>query len=142
MSRRNKRERKKVEHAFGSAYGDWLNYLELLEDLINERSPDPKKFTDKKVEPPWSGSCLFFNPYNVRNTDLNGNALPRSQWSEESRNYQTMCDHCFYLWGQYAQTLRNAFKFKVTESHFYEAIKRTSDPIEVTTYLPFESVFI
>ena len=133
MSRRNKRERKKVEHAFGPAYGSWLDYFELLEDLINERSPNSKKFTDRKIEPPWSGTCLFFTPDKVKNIDSNGNDLPLSQWSKESINYDTMCRHCFHLWGQYAQILRNAFKFKVTESHFYEAIKRTSGPIEVTS---------
>jgi hypothetical protein len=143
MSRKRKRERKKVEHAFGPAYGNWLDYFELLEDLIKERYPEGmKKFSDSKVEPPWSSTCLFFDPEKVRNTDLNGNAIPASQWSEESKNYYTMCNHCFHLWGQYAQPLRNAFKFKVTESHFYEAVKRTSDPIEITSYLPFESVFI
>ena len=143
MSRRNKRERKKVEHAFGPAYGSWLDYFEILEDFIKERSPAARrKLTEKKIEPPWSGTCLFFTPDKVKNIDSNGNDLPLSQWSKESINYDTMCRHCFHLWGQYAQILRNAFKFKVTESHFYEAIKRTSGPIEVTSYLPFDSVFI
>ena len=139
MSRRNKRERKKVEHAFGPAYGSWLDYFEILEDSIKKRT---KKYSHKKLAPPWSGTCLFFDPSKVRDSDGNGNALPESQWSQESKNYRTMYEDCFRLWGQYAQALRNAFKFKVAETHFYEAIKRTSDRIEVTAYLPFESVFI
>ena len=145
MSRRNKRERKKVEHAFGPAYGSWLDYFELIEDFIKERSPVKyMKYANKKIRPPWAGNCLFFDPDKVaaKITNANGDMIPLSQWSEEAKNYQIMYECCWNLWGQYAQALRNAFKFKVTESDFYKAIKRTSDPIEVTTYLPFENVFI
>ena len=147
MSRRNKRERKKVEHAFGPAYGNWLDYFELLEDILEGRTKSKNAINadgslHKKLSPPWDGTCLFFDPVKVRNIDSNGNMIPTSQWSKESKDYQKMHDRCLGLWGQHAQTLRNAFKFKVTESHFYKAIKRTSDPIEVTAYLPFGYVFI
>ena len=85
MSRRNKRERKKVEHAFGPAYGNWLDYFELLEDVLEGRIKSKNAVNadgslHKKLSPPWDGTCLFFDPIKVRNLDSNGNMIPTSQW--------------------------------------------------------------
>ena len=126
MSKKKKHPRLPVAHAFGPAYGKWLDLLEGYEDYLADRIPlrKLKAFT-----------------YNDEVFDFTTPADYGVPLADQS-TYQNL----FRIWGANAASLRSSFKFKIEEIQWLEWSNKTmrgkGTSVEVTTYLPFQSVYI
>lgn len=145
MSKKRKHPRLPAAHAFGPAYGKWLDLLEGYEDYVSGRIPL------RKLKP---------FTYNDEIFDLADLYHPDS-----SRKETAFYLNLLRIWGANAASLRSSFKFKIEEtqwvqwsnkkieSEYRQALSNMPfqvaeewftrrDGLEVTTYLPFENVFI
>jgi len=160
MSKKRKHPRLPAAHAFGPAYGKWLDLLEGYEDYISGRIPL------RKLKP-FTYNDEIFNLADLFHPD-------------SSRKETAFYLNLLRIWGANAASLRSSFKFKIEETQWVQWSGKTmlmaadqhrenvSDEIEseyrralsnmpfqvaeewftrrdglqVTTYLPFENVFI
>ena len=114
-----KKTKTPVEHAFGSAYGRWLNLLENYEDFMEGR------IKDHQVKPFYIQSELF---------RLEKRGSSQEEWRTQYHQLMT-------IWAANAHGLRSSFKFKFDGMDFLEFIQREK-VLNITTYLPFENVYL
>lgn len=122
-----KKKRLPESHAFGPAYSKWLDILESYEDYLADRIPL------RKVKPITYNDDIF---------DFKFTARHPAGGAKNLHEY----DHLFRIWGANAASLRSSFKFKIKsdqwEGGFWPRQAWSADELEVTTYLPFENVYI
>ena len=114
-----KKTKTPVEHAFGSAYGKWLNLLENYEDFMEGR------IKANKVKPFYIQPDLFTIEEHKNNNEA---------WEAQYHDLMT-------IWGANAHGLRSSFKFKLKATDFLEFLRREK-VVSATTYLPFENVYL
>ncbi|MAS97519.1 MAG: hypothetical protein CMF29_01095 [Kiritimatiellaceae bacterium] len=114
---RKKKSKVPPEHAFGPAYGQWLNQLESFEDFVSGRISMKKTKTFA-----YDNDTFFFPEDPEKSFDV----------------YMSLV----HIWGGDAQNLRNSFKFKVGQEEYVDFLIANKSAIEITTYLPFENVYI
>jgi len=161
MSKKKKHPRLPVAHAFGPAYGKWLDLWESYEDYVADRIPL------RKLKPFTYNDEIF-------DFTLTSPAEP----------FQYTYQNLFKIWATNAASLRSSFKFKIEETQWmlwtidktvealgkkdcrmladlgekistrqsgildteydelFEGWEGKGKFVEVTTYLPFENVYI
>ena len=145
MSKKNKHSRLPVAHAFGPAYGKWLDMLENYEDYLADRIPLRRLKAFTYNDEVFDFTLASPADYGVPLAD------------------QSTYQNLFRVWGANAASLRSSFKFKIEEVQWLGSfwppqtlIQFPSKPpaevlteleenqkvIEITTYLPFENVYI
>ena len=159
MSKKKKHPRLPVAHAFGPAYGKWLDLLEGYEDYLADRIPLRKLKAFTYNDEVFDFTLTTPADYGVPLAD------------------QSTYQNLFRIWGGNAASLRSAFKFKIEALQWllwsnktmlrgaaeqHQNIKEKIEDgqwtieddlakeweggngksMEVTTYLPFENVYI
>jgi hypothetical protein len=124
---KKKHPRLPVAHAFGPAYGKWLDLWEGYEDYVAERIPlrKLKSFT-----------------YNDEVFDFTAPVIERDGKLVAGDYERGIYTGLFKIWAGNAASLRSSFKFKIEETQWMGSPLWSADNIEVTTYLPFENVYI
>lgn len=155
MSKKKKHNHVPVPHAFGPAYGQWLNFLESYEDCIWGRTssrkliiptyPEGAAFDNVDAGENWltswtqANSSEFKETYlgkEYSKTDLNRTPLLPSDWDKIKKS-----EGLFGIWASLAASMRNAFKFKVDNAQFKLWCEENKKS-EVVAYLPFENVYL
>jgi len=117
-----------VPHAFGPAYGQWLNFLESYEDYANGR------INKRKLIPPTYPEGTDFEA--KLGTDYLNPLSPQYD-KALAETYGGL----FGVWASLAASMRNAFKFKIDNAQF-KLWSEENKKNKVVTYLPFENVYL
>ena len=118
-----KKTKTPVEHAFGPAYGQWLNLLENYEDFFAGR------ISSKRVKP---------FTYNEEVFTLIGESM---SFEEGAQKYEAN-EELLRIWGVNAASLRSSFKFKLRQDEWFKTFADDKLTAELITYLPFKNVYI
>tara|TARA_B100001059_G_scaffold83399_1_gene81461 strand:- start:998 stop:2209 length:1212 start_codon:yes stop_codon:yes gene_type:complete len=155
MSKKKKHNHVPVPHAFGPAYGQWLNFLESYEDCVWGRTSSRKlitpaypagiAFDNVDAGEDWltswtqANSSEFKETYlgeEYSKTDLYRTPLLPSDWGKIKKS-----GGLFGVWATLAASMRNAFKFKVENTQF-KLWSEENKMSEIVAYLPFENVYL
>ena len=128
MSKKKKHNHVPVPHAFGPAYGQWLNFLESYEDYANGR------INKRKIIAPTYPEGLDFE---AKMSEDYLNPLSSQYDKRLSETYGGL----FGVWATLAASMRNAFKFKIDNAQF-KLWSEENKNNNVVTYLPFENVYL
>lgn len=132
---RKKKSKVPPEHAFGPSFGKWLNRLENYEDFVEGR------INDAKVVWPFYNTNLFsIDKDGMEEAHVSADTLPSSfaKKSPSVSSYMKLVE----IWAGNAANLRNSFKFKFKETGYVRFLNNYKSRLEITTYLPFENVYI
>ena len=147
MSKKKKHPRLPVAHAFGPAYGKWLDLLEGYEDYLADRIPLRRLKAFTYNDEVFDFTLASPADYGVPLAD------------------QSTYQNLFRVWGANAASLRSSFKFKIEEDQWLggfwphqpsiecpssadsaveilTGLEQSQKVVEITTYLPFENVYI
>jgi len=132
---RKKKSKVPPEHAFGPAFGKWLNRLENYEDFVEGRINDAKV-----IWPSYNKNLFAIDNNKIEEGHVSADTLP-SRFIKKNPNIQSYMK-LVEIWASNAASLRNSFKFKLKESGYVEFLNNLKSRLEITTYLPFENVYI